>query len=170
MFTQRPKVVLFVLGTIALCLVMGCRSSETWEEQSPRAVFEQFLFHYFRGELPEAFEMIDPAQRERFTELSAEVSNATDGSIAYEPWQMLVVAGIDSPFEIRRITMVDPPEEEPEEGRVVRLRLQYEDGRVQSSFLIWREQRWWVHLALDAQEEEDGDNSSVVEMKDEVDE
>jgi hypothetical protein len=128
---------------------VGCGADRSWEEPGPSTVFERFLMAWSQQQREQAYEMIDPADREvlegPLDELSASVPDEAVPSAS----EMLVTGRVDHPFDLENIKVDNLPDGEISNGHRVRLSLTYFDERKGEATLVWRGDQWFVDLPLD---------------------
>ena len=109
-------------------------------------MFERFLLDVAMGQSEEAFEAIEPTDRAQL--LAAREALGVPDDAKPKPEEMLIVAGIDSAYDIKKIEVDPKLTEAPKPGTRVKLRLRYEGERVGEAFMIWSGERWFVDLPL----------------------
>ncbi len=144
-------------------LLSACHGSESpaWDDPGPKRTFERFLMNWFQNNRSEAFEMLEPGDREVLTESLGLVDENLDGGTP-EPHEMLVAGRVDNPYDLARIEVDPKLKRPPEQGREVTLTLIYHDGRRGEATMVWGGERWYVDLPL-------GARASTAETEDEVD-
>lgn len=144
----------FIAASLLLVLACatGCDSSEPWSDPGPKAAFDAFLMHYFRGEVAEAYEYVLPADR---AVIEAPLHNAKlPQTKRPEPHEMLVVADVQNVYDIKRMELDEPLKSAPADGEAVKLILHLQDGTTTEATMVWSDARWYVDLPLDASEKQ----------------
>ncbi len=128
-------------------LVVGCESSD-WASPGPQDVFEQFLLDLAMGENEHAFAVIEPNDRAEITRALKTLKLPQDAMP--QPYDMLVVAGVNNPYELKSIQVEPELKAEPKPGTRVRLKLHFNGDRDSEAFMIWDGKGWFVDLPLDS--------------------
>jgi len=143
-FDRVKSLILFML---LLLLVAGCESSN-WANPGPQDVFEQFLLNLAMGENELAFAAIDVDDRATITQALKTLKLPEDAMP--KPHDMLVVTGVNNPFELKNIEVDPKLEAEPKPGTRVRLTLHFNGDRDSEAFMVWDGKGWFVDLPLDS--------------------
>lgn len=134
---------------LLLLLPVGFGCSETdWSNPGPQDVFEQFLLDLSQRENEKAFAAIVPEDRVTLTRALQNLQ--VPDAVKPQPHQMLVVAGVDSPYEIKRIEVEPRLDAPPAPGTRVRLKLTFEGPREAEAFMVWDGKNWFVDLPLES--------------------
>lgn len=131
---------LFLSGAL-----VGCASEDPWSDPGPKGAFEAYLMDMFRGDVDLAYQRILPEDR-------AVLAKALEGldlpeEEALQEHEALVVAGADTPYDVRKIEH-DPIDAEPKAGQGIVMKLEYHDGRNGEVVMVWQDGRWFVDLPL----------------------
>ncbi len=128
-------------------LVVGCEGAD-WADPGPKDVFEQFLLNLAMGENELAFAAIEADDRATITK-ALKTLKLPDEAMP-KPHDMLVVTGVNNPFELKSIDVDPKLEAEPKPGTRVRLTLHFNGDRNTEAFMIWDGNAWFVDLPLDS--------------------
>lgn len=131
---------------VAAAALGGCDRGGGWDDPGPEAEFRNFLMHWFKDEREQAFEMLDPKDRERLTEPLEVLRKHLPESDQPKPEEMLVAGRVDNPYDIKSVDVDPPLESAPDAGQRVELELAYQDGRSGSATMVWRDAQWFVDL------------------------
>lgn len=131
---------------MTLATAVGC-DKESWKDPGPRATFDAFLMHWFRGESDLAFELVLPADREALTRPLAAAADLPEADRP-KPSDMLVVADIENVYDIDKMEASQTFETKPPDGQKVTLTLHHQDGTQSHAELVWSHDRWYVDLPL----------------------
>jgi hypothetical protein len=99
----------------------------------------------FRGDLENAFDKILPEDRDLLMGSLEGVKLAEDSEL--KPHEALVVAGAETPYDIRKMT-VENLESAPQAGYRTTVAIEYHDGRRGEVAMVWSGNRWFVDLPL----------------------
>lgn len=144
---RRARIGIAVAALAVAAAALGaCDRGGGWDDPGPEAEFRNFLMHWFKDEREQAFEMIDPEDRERLTEPLEVLRNHLPESDQPKPEEMLVAGRVDNPYDIKSVDVDPPLESAPDAGQRVELELAYQDGRSGSATMVWREAQWFVDL------------------------
>jgi len=139
----------FICAAMAVALGVGCDRGEAEPDADPRATFEAFLMHWYRGNAELAFDYVLPADREALTkplEAAADLPEAQRPT----PADMLVVSEIDNVYDIAKMEVSQKFDGTPPEGQPVTLTLHHQDGTTSTAHLVFSGGRWYVDLPLPA--------------------
>jgi len=134
-------IIFIVIGVV----LSSCGSGEPWQDPGPRASFEAYLLDLFRGDLEAAYQKILPADREALASAFSQLQVSEEERP--KPHESLVVAGADTPYDIRRME-VDKFDGAPPDGYRTIVRIDYHDGRKGEVAMVWSEGQWFVDLPL----------------------
>lgn len=134
-----------LLPILILLLLTGCSTGPNWEDPGPRAVFEAYLLDLFKGDLENAFDKILPEDREELTRSLQGLNLPKERQSL--PHEALVVAGAETPYDIRKLT-AENLKEEPKAGHRTTVAIEYHDGRRGEVAMVWSGNRWFVDLPL----------------------
>lgn len=132
---------------LLLTVGLGCSKTD-WSNPGPQDVFEQFLLDLSQRENERAFAAITPEDRDALTRALASLD--VPEAVRPQPHEMLVVAGVDSPYEIKRIEVEPRLDAPPAPGTRVRLKLTFAGPREAEAFMVWDGTNWFVDLPLEA--------------------
>ena len=99
------------------------------------------MIHSARGRKAEAYALVDPEDKPKLTTGLDKLPDA----LRPKDDERLVVGGIDSKFDIKRIEIPTQFEQEPAAGTSLELTLHYVDETQKTAHLVWRD-RWYVDL------------------------
>lgn len=125
-------------------LLSGC--GKPWQEPGPDGTFETFLLDLYTGNRKAAFDALVKEDRDRLTKALQELEGDVAKDALPKQAQMLVTGRVDNPYDLKDIEYDEEFDEEPEEGAVVELQLDYHDGREGRARVIWGGDRWYVDL------------------------
>ena len=148
---------IFSLTTL-MVFAIAC-SQARWDDPGPRETFENFLIAESQGDIETVFAMIWKEDRE-VLKARADALEGVPESVRPAAHEMLVIAGMDHPYDIERTRLAKKIESEPETGQQVVVELFYMDGREGKATMIWGGDGWYVDLPLEPERlEEDTDDS-----------
>lgn len=151
-------VIMLAVFAFAVSGLTSCESRTSWDDPGPKAAFQQYLMHWFKGEREEAYAMIAPEDRKVLEAPLEELEGRLQGSKTPSAKEMLVAGRVDNPYDIKRIDAKPELESEPEPGTKVELTLSYQDGRSGSATMMWDGESWFVDLPLESSVD-DGEES-----------
>lgn len=137
-----------ILAVILLLGTVGC-SQSSWDNPGPRETFENFLISRSQNDTEAMFNHIWKEDRETLKSSVESLENIPE-NVRPAPHEMLVVAGMDHPYDIERTRLQDKIDGEPSEGQRVVIELFYLDGREGQATMIWGGDGWYVDLPLEA--------------------
>lgn len=123
----------------------------SWDDPGPVQTFERFLLDWYRGAEPLSWQAIAPEDREALLkkrEALKREAKLPDDAVA-PPHELFIGTSVDSPYEFRKIEVVEPLKEAPKPGHRVTLKLAYLDGREGQARMVWGGDRWYVDLPLE---------------------
>ena len=136
-------------GVLLLVLVSFSACNDTsWDAPGPRESFELFLLDLFKGESEKAFEKIDPDDRKTLIAGRKGLEGLSEEQMPADH-EMLVIAGFDNPYDIKKMSLDTPLETKPKAGETVDITLHYRDGRSGKVRMKWGGTQWFVDLPLE---------------------
>lgn len=145
--------IVVAVGLSALSL--GCEPQTTWDDPGPRASFEAYLFDLFRGDAEAAFQRIAPEDRKVLVKAREGLKGMSEADTPKDH-EMLVIAGFDNPYDIKKMALETPLESAPAAGQSVVINLTYRDGRTGKATMKWSGEQWFVDLPLKGGARSDG--------------
>jgi hypothetical protein len=125
-------------------LLSGC--GKPWQNPGPATAFENFLLDLYTGKRESAFESLTPEDRKRLTNAIEQLEGEVPEEALPKKTQMLVTGRVDNPYDLEDIEHEADLTDEPAEGEVVELTLEYHDGRTGQARVVWGGERWFVDL------------------------
>lgn len=125
--------------------LFGCASEDPWSDPGPKGAFEAYLMDMFRGDVDLAYQRILPEDRALLAKALEGLDLPEEETL--QEHEALVVAGADTPYDVRKIEH-DPIKSEPRPGQSIVMKLEYHDGRNGEVVMVWQDGRWFVDLPL----------------------
>lgn len=140
------KIITSLFLTLSVVGLAGCESA-SWSDPSAADVFEQFLLDVYLGQKEAAFEAIAPNDRERLVQPRTKLRVPEEQRP--KAFEMLMVAGIENPYEIKKVDTEPKLTSAPVAGTKVKLKVTFDGDRSSEASMIWDGQRWYVDLPLE---------------------
>lgn len=147
----RARLLIGAVIALATVNLSACSKSTTWDDPGPVQTFERFLLDWYRGAEPLSWQAIAPEDREALLKKRDALKREAglkDDAVA-PPHELFIGTSVDSPYEFRKIEVVEPLKDAPKKGQRVTLKLAYLDGRTGQARMVWGGDRWYVDLPLE---------------------
>lgn len=148
-----------LFALITLVLFSGACERSAWNDPGPDEAFESILVVHSQGDAQAVFDAIWEADREKIVG-PLESLEKLDPSVRPEPWEMLVIAGMDHPYDINRTRLQEKLDGEPERGERVVVELIYMDDREGEVEMVWGGDRWYLSLESKVSDSENLDEAT----------